>query len=183
MRHARTPFSACLAACLALIIGQLCLAPIAARAQDSFVRANDTASGEPVFSVLGTGLGLTYAAMGLEMGCPDDGVWTMDITGVHVAPGVSIVMGFGDPRGSFIAVPAIPLQVAGDRFRFTVARHALARALRQAQAEYPAQAGSDLQVLLGGMAGLSVARDDMASEMAAFLNDCEPRRTVATARR
>lgn len=180
MCHNRTPFRPRWASCIAVI---LALAATPAAAQDSFVRASDTASGEPVFSVLGTGLGLTYAAMALEMGCPDDGVWTMDLTGVRVTPGVSIVMGFGDPRGSFIAVPAIPQDFAEDRLRFTVARQALARALRQAQAEHPGREGSDLQVLLGGMAGLSIARDDMASEMAAFLRDCEPRRPLTTARR
>ena len=180
MRHVRTPFSARWASCIAVVLG---LAAMPAAAQDSFVRANDATSGEPVFSVLGTGLGLTYAAMALEMGCPDDGVWTMDLTGVRVTPGVAIVVGFGDPRGNFIAVPAIPQDATEGRLRFTVARQALARALRQAQTEHPSQEGSDLQVLLEGMAGLSIARDDMASEMAAFLRDCEPRRPLTTARR
>lgn len=153
-----------------------------AQAQDSFARL-DASLGEPVFSALGTGLGPSYAAMALEMICPAGGVWTMDLTGIRVAPGVRIDIGFADPRGSFIPVPAIPLAFEADRLRFTVALGAFARALAQAQVEFPGAEGSDLQVMLGGVAGLSIGRDAMAREMAAFARDCEPRRRTTTAQR
>jgi hypothetical protein len=169
------PWAAGLALCLA--VG----AP--ARAQDSFARIDDALSGQPAFSALGTGLGPAYAAMALETLCPDGGVWTMDLTGIRVAPGVRIDMGFADPRGSFIPVPAIPLHVGEDRLRFTVGRSAFARALAQAEAEYPAGHGADLLVLVGGIAGLSIGRDALARELAAFVRDCEPQRRTTTARR
>ncbi len=168
---------------MAAIALGLSLLAAPARAQDSFARLDDAALGEPVFSALGTGLGPGYAAMALEMTCPAGGVWTIDLTGIRVSPGVRIDMGFADPRGSFIPVPAIPLAFDADRLRFTVARHAFARALAQAQAEYPGAQGSDLQVMLGGVAGVSIGRDAMAREMAAFARDCEPRRRTTTAQR
>lgn len=159
------------------------LTATSARGQDSFVRLDDAVSGQPVISVLGTGLGLTYAAMALELECPAGGVWTMDVTGIRVAPGTRIDIGFGDARGAFIPVAAVPLDFADDRLRFTVALNAFATALARAQAEHPASRGSDLRVLLGGIVGLSIGRDAMAREMAAFLGDCEPRRRTATAQR
>jgi len=154
-----------------------------ARAQDSFARMADDVSGRPVFSVLGTGLGLPYAVMALEMGCPAHGVWTMDLTGIRTAPGARVDVGFGDPRGGFIAVPALPVEAPEDRLRFTVGRSAFARALAEAKAEYPGPEGGELQVLVGGVAGLAIGRDALAREMTVFLQDCEPARRTTTARR
>ncbi|MBR0651524.1 hypothetical protein GXW78_17775 [Roseomonas terrae] len=133
--------------------------------------------------MLGTGLGPSYAAMALEMTCPDGGVWTLDLTGIRVQPGIRLDVGFGDSRGTFIPVPAIPLEFAPDRLRFTISRSVFARALAQAQGEYPDADGSDLRILLGGIAGLSIGREAMAREMTAFMGDCEPHRRTATARR
>ncbi|MBW6397242.1 hypothetical protein KPL78_05240 [Roseomonas sp. HJA6] len=173
----------CKAAAIALSLLWAGFSAAPAHAQDSFARMADDVSGRPVFSVLGTGLGLPYAMMALEMGCPAHGVWTMDLTGIQAAPGVRLDVGFGDPRGGFIAVPAVPVDESEDRLRFTVGRTAFARALAQARAEYPAPEGGELQVLVGGVAGLAIGRDAMAREMTVFLEDCEPARRTTTARR
>ena len=154
-----------------------------AQAQDSFVREIDPASGQPVLSALGSGLGLTYAAMALEVECPADGIWTMDLTGIRAAPGMPILVGFDDATGRFIPVPALPQGFIEDRLRFTVGRGAFARALAQAQAEYAGQGGSARTVQVGDVVGLSVGRDELAREMAALVSDCEPRRRTADARR
>lgn len=166
-----------------LLAALLCFWVLPTQAQDSFVRDTDPASGQPVLSALGTGIGLTYAAMALEVECPADGVWVMDLTGVRADPGMRIVVGFGDARGSFIPVPALPQAFAEDRLRFTVARSAFARALSQSQAEYVGQAYSELMVLVGGIVGVSISRDALAREMALFVTECEPPRRTATAQR
>ena len=50
----------------------LSVLPLAAAAQDSFVRVADQATGRPLLSVLGTGLGRPFASLTLDLALVPD---------------------------------------------------------------------------------------------------------------
>ena len=159
------------------------LGSVPAAAQDSFVRIADAGSGRPVFSVLGTGMGLPYASLALEMSCPTREAWIIDVTGVQAAPGTAVTFGFGDPGGGFAEVQATPLRYEDDRLRVSIDRNAFRAALAQARMEYPGSAGTDARMVVGGSVGVSVRRDTLVREMTAFAGACGALRQTAAAPR
>ncbi len=151
-------------------------------AQDSFVRVADVGTGRPMVSVLGTGMGLPYASLALEMRCPTANAWIIEVTGVQVAPGTSVTFGFGDPQGGFAAIQAAPIRFEQDRLRVSIDRQEFRAALAQARADHPRAAGADARVVVGGAVGVSVQRDALVREMTAFAGDCEAARPAPAAR-
>ncbi|HWT08125.1 MAG TPA: hypothetical protein VN329_03110 [Roseomonas sp.] len=148
-----------------------------AAAQDSFVRVADAGTGRPMVSVLGTGMGLPYASLALEMRCPTANAWIIEVTGVQAAPGTPVTFGFGDPQGGFAEIQAAPIRFEEDRLRVSVDRQEFRAALAQARADYPRAAGADARVVIGGAVGVSVQRDALVREMTAFAGDCDPVRS------
>ena len=127
-------------------------------------------------------MGLLYASLALEMRCPTAQARVMDVTGVQTEPGTSVAFGFGDPRGGFAAIRAVPLGYEDDRLRVSIDRTAFRAALAQARAEYSASAGADARVVVGGAVGVLVHRATLAREMTAFAQDCDPPRRATAAR-
>ncbi|MEO3473870.1 hypothetical protein AAFN86_18525 [Roseomonas sp. CAU 1739] len=147
-----------------------------AAAQDSIVRLQEADTGQPLISVLGTGLGLSFATLALELGCPTPQSWTMAVTGVQAQPGTQVSLGFGDPMGGYTEVRAWPVDYREDRLRLRVDRNAFRAALAQARTDYPEPAGTDIRVVVGGMVGVSVQRDTLVRALTAFAQDCEAAR-------
>lgn len=170
----------CLIRSLSVAVAALSAVP--AVAQDSFVRVADAGTGRPMVSVLGTGMGLPYASLALEMRCPTVNAWIIEVTGVQVAPGTPVIFGFGDPMGGFAAIQAAPIRFEEDRLRVSIDRQEFRAALAQARADHPRAAGADARVVVGGAVGVSVQRDALVREMTAFAGDCEAARPAPAAR-
>lgn len=155
----------------AALLAALGAAPAAA--QDSFVRAVDAGNGEPVLSVLGTGMGMDFAALVLEMRCPAARAWTLEVTGIRAAEGTPVAFGFGDAAGGWAGVRVVPLGYAAEGLRLSLDRASFAAALAQARAMEAAAPDADARVVIGNAVGLSVSRDELAREMTDFARDCE----------
>lgn len=155
-------------------------AALPARAQDSLVRLSD-AEGRPLMSVLGTGIGLPYARLALELPCPTPHAWIIEVTGIQTLPGADATFGFADPEGGFTGVRATAVGYGADRLRLSVDRLAFLAALARARAAYPDAEGPDARVVVEEVAGVAVRREALAEEMAALARDCEapPRRVAA----
>ncbi len=168
----RAPFLPCLLPVGAALAVCLFAAPVAA--QDSFVRLAEGPAARPVFSVLGTGMGLPFAELELEMRCPTPEAWPMAVVGVQAPPGTEVTLGFGDPSGGYVGIRLALLRLDPDRLLLSVDRGAFRAALSAARAAYPEAEGTDARVVVGGSVGLSIQRDDLVREMTAFAADCDP---------
>jgi hypothetical protein len=171
------------------LLGGLLAAALPARAQDSFARIADEATGRPVLSILGTGVGQPYAALVLDVGCPTPANWTLDVIGQEFPPGAPIRLGFGDVRGAWheIALRDVRREADG-RLRLGVDRAAFRAAITAARGEEATAPGADAMLMIGQALGVSVSLDGLVREMSAFARDCEaPRRapqpTAAAPRR
>lgn len=175
-----TPMIRRLAIALLAAAGAL---PGAAQAQDSFARYADPATGRPVLAVLGTGLGMPFASLALEMRCPATEAWTIDVTGVRAPEGTSVAFGFGDPGGGWTGVRVMPLRYEDRSLSVSIERSAFRSALLQARAEYPAARDAEARIVIGEAVGLSVNRDALVREMTDFARACDAPRNPVVARR
>lgn len=165
-----------------LVLVAAALAAKPAFAQDSFVRVAEAGTGRPMVSVLGTGMGLPYASLALEMRCPTANAWIIEVTGVQADPGTPVTFGFGDPQGGFAEIQAAPIRFEEDRLRVSIDRGDFRAALAQARADYPRATGADARMVIGGAVGVSVHRDALVREMTAFATACETVRPAPVAR-
>lgn len=167
------PFSRMRAAALcglAVALLGLCAAP--ARAQDSFVRVIDPGSGRPVLSVLGSGLGVNYAALVLEMTCPAGPAWTVEVAGLQAPPGSPVAFGFADPAGRWAEVRVGEVAFGEDRVSVRLDRAAFRSALARARTADPEAAGAEARIVIGEQIGVAVNREALVREMTAFARDC-----------
>lgn len=155
---------------LAAAVVGLCAAP--ARAQDSFVRVTDPGSGRPVLSVLGSGLGVEYAALVLEMGCPAGPAWTVELAGLQAPQGSSVAFGFADPAGRWAEVRVGAVAFGEERVSVRLDRAAFRAALARARAADPGAAGAEARIVVGEQIGVAVNREALVREMTAFARDC-----------
>lgn len=156
-------------------VAALCAAPVAAAAQDSYARVTDQATGEPVLSVIGTGLGRPYASLVLDIACPTPAAWTMEVSGAHFPPNVPVRVGFGDPRGAWHEIQLRDAgQVPPGRLRIAMDRSSFRAALAQVRGDEPTAPGADAMIVIGETLGLSVRLDPLVREMTAFAQACEP---------
>jgi hypothetical protein len=166
----------------------LFLSPALASAQDSFARIDDPATGRPVLSVLGTGIGLPFASLALTMECPGTETWTVDVTGVRAPDGTGVAFGFGDPGGGWTPVRTASLRYEDRSVSVSLDRSAFRAALNQARAEHPGRAEAEARIVVGDAVGLVVNRDALVRAMTQFAQDCAaevpqpPRRPVALRR-
>jgi hypothetical protein len=177
MPDARIP--TCLTMLLALVAAVL--GPAApARAQDSFVRVADGATGRPVLSILGTAVGQPYAALVVDLGCPTAASWTIDVVGQEFRPGAPISLGFGDVRGGWHSIALREARLEPDgRLRLGIDRASFRAAILAARGDDTSAPGADAMLMIGDGLGVSVALDGLVREMSAFARDCEaPRRAV-----
>ena len=144
-----------------------------ASAQDSFVRAVDVGTGEPMLSILGTGMGLDFATLVVELRCPAARHWTVEVTGISAPEGTPVAFGFGDAAGRWSGVQVAPVGYGAQGLRISLDRASFRAALATARAAGPAAHGADARVVIGHAVGLSVSRDDLAREMTDFARDCE----------
>ncbi len=162
---------------LALFAG-LVAGALPARAQDSFARIADEATGRPVLSILGTAIGQPYAALVLDIACPTSANWTLDVIGQDFPPGAPIRLGFGDVRGGWheIALRDAKLEADG-RLRLAVDRASFRAALTAARGDEATSPGADAMLMIGQGLGVSVSLEGLVREMSALARDCEtPRR-------
>lgn len=156
----------------ALLLGLAAL-PQAASAQDSFVRVTDGGGGRPVLSVLGTGMGLDFATLVLEMACPAAQAWTVEVNGVRAPDGTPVAFGFADDAGGWAPVRVEAVGYAAQGLRISLDRASFRAALAQARAQDPSARDADARVVIGHALGVSVNRDALVREMTAFARDCE----------
>lgn len=155
---------------LAAALLGLCAAP--ARAQDSFVRVTDPGSGRPVLSVLGSGLGVDYAALVLELGCPSGPTWTVEVAGLHVPSGSPVAFGFADPAGRWAEVRVGAVAFGEDRVSVRLDRASFRAALAQARAADPAASGAEARIVIAEQIGIAVSREALVREMTDLARDC-----------
>ena len=149
--------------------------PAPAGAQDSFVRIADQATGRPVLSVLGTGLGRPFASLTLDLACPTPAAWTLDVSGDRFPPGATVRFLFGDPRGGWLEVQVLSVaQAPNGGLRVALDRGSFRVALAQVRGEMPNAPGADAMLLVGETLGVSVGLDLLVREMTAFAQACEP---------
>lgn len=168
---------------LAWLVALLVLPLAAPRAQDSFARMADPSTGRQVLSVLGTGIGMPFASLSLEMRCPVAEAWTIAVTGVRAPDGTPIAFGFGDPGGGWTPVRAAPLRYGDTSLSLSLDRSALRAALTQARSDYPEARDAEARTVIGDAVGLSVNRDALMREMTDFARECDPPRRPAAIRR
>lgn len=157
------------------LVFALCAAPVAAAAQDSYARVTDQTTGEPVLSVIGTGLGRRYASLVLDIACPTPTAWVMEVSGAHFPPNVPVRVGFGDPRGGWHEIQLRDVgQVPQGRLRIAMDRSSFRAALAEVRSGEPNAPGADVMVAIGDALGLSVRLDPLVREMTAFAQACEP---------
>lgn len=156
-------------------LAALCATPVAAAAQDSYARVTGQTTGEPVLSVLGTGLGRPYASLVLDIACPTPAAWVLEASGAHFPANVPVRVGFGDPRGAWHEIELRDVgQVPPGRLRIALDRSSFRAALAQVRGEEPTAPGADVMVVIGEALGLSVRLDPPVREMTAFAQACEP---------
>ncbi|WP_137124270.1 hypothetical protein [Roseomonas sp. HF4] len=158
-------------------------APAMASAQDSFVRYQDPATGRPVLSVLGTGLGLPFASLTVELACPRPDAWTIAVKGVRAPDGTAVAFGFGDPAGGWAEVRVVPAGYHDRSISLSLDRAAFRVALAQARADYPDARDAEARLVIGEAVGVSVGRDALVREMTDFARACDAPRRPALARR
>ena len=155
-----------------------------ARAQDSFVRVADPETGRPVLSILGTGIGMPFASLSLEMRCPASQAWTIAVTGVRAPLGTTVMVGFGDPGGGWTPIRSAPTRYEDRSLSLSLDRGAFRSALLQARADYPEARDAEVRIVIGDAVGLAVNRDALVREMTEFARECDPPAAApATARR
>lgn len=164
---------------LARLLPALALAapalPFAAVAQDSFVRVADQATGRPLLSVLGTGLGRPFTSLTLDLACPTPVAWTIEVSGDRFPSGLPVGFVFGGPRGGWVEVQVVAVeQGSAGRLRVGLDRGSFRAALAQVRGEMPNAPGADAMLLVGQEFGLSVGLDALVREMTAFAQACEP---------
>lgn len=152
-------------------------------AQDSFVRLEDPSTGRPVLSVLGTGLGLPYASLTVELACPGPDAWTVAVQGVRAPDGTPVAFGFGDPAGGWSEVRVVPVGYHDRGISLSLDRAAFRAALGQARAGHPNPRNAEARLVIGEAVGLSVGRDALVREMTDFARACDAPRRPALARR
>jgi hypothetical protein len=167
----------------AALVAAALAVPGAAQAQDSFARYPDPATGRPVLSVLGTGLGMPYASLVLEMRCPASEAWTIDVNGVRAPAGTPVAFGFGDPGGGWTGIRVMPLRYEDRSLSLSVERAAFRTALLQARTDYPEARDAEARLVIGEAVGLSVNRDALVREMTDFARACDAPRNAVMARR
>ena len=150
-----------------------------AAAQDSFARYRDERTGEKVLGGLGTGLGQRYATLALEVPCPGNLAWVVEVTGLHAPEEWPVAMGFRDLQGGWTPVPVQVLRYDDGRVTIGVDRAAFRDALATARRRDPVGRKAELRIILGDVVGLAVDREAMAREMADFARDCGPLRGSA----
>lgn len=156
-----------------VLLAALLFAP-AARAQDSFVRVADPDTGRPVLSILGTGIGMAYASLSLEMRCPASQAWTVVVNGVRAPLGTTVMLGFGDPGGGWTPIHAAPTRYEDRSLSVNLDRNAFRAALMQARADYPEARDAEVRIVIGDAVGLAVNRDALVREMTDFARECDP---------
>lgn len=157
---------------MAVLAAALCC-PAAARAQDSFARVADHETGRPFLSVLGSGIGMAYASLALELRCPVDEAWTIDVTGVRAAAGTAVELGFGDASGGWTPISAAPLRYDERSLSVIFDHAAFHAALARSRAEHPDAGEAEIRIMIGEAVGLTVNRDSLAREMTDFARDCD----------
>jgi|GEM_PF-3371241 len=169
--HPLSRLRAALLGGLAAALLGICAAP--ARAQDSFVRVTDPGSGRPVLSVLGSGLGVDYAALVLELGCPAGPAWTVEVAGLHAPPGSPVAFGFTDPAGRWAEVRVGAVAFGEDRVSVRLDRASFRAALAQARAADPAaSSGAEARIVIAEQIGVAVSREALVREMTDLARDC-----------
>lgn len=161
----------------AVIATALLGAPGFATAQDSFARYRDDRTGEQILGVLGTGLGQRYASLALEVPCPGDRAWVVELTGLRAAEGTAVAMGFRDGAGGWTPVPVHPLRYHDGGVSIGVDRAAFRDALAAARRRDPDGRDAELRIVVGDAVGLAVGREAIARELAEFARDCGPVRS------
>lgn len=137
------------------------------------MRVLDGGSGRPVLSVLGTGMGLDFAALVLEMACPGTRAWTVEVTGVRAPAGTPVAFGFADATGGWAEVRVEAVAYGPWGVRIALDRASFRAALARARAQDPSARDADARVVVGDAVGVSVNRDALVREMTAFARDCE----------
>lgn len=155
-----------------VLVGAAALPQVAA-AQDSFVRVTDAVGGRPVLSVLGTGMGLHFAALVLEMACPAAQAWTVEVNGIRAPAGTAVAFGFADAAGSWAEVRVAAVAEGARGLRVSLDRASFRAALAQARAAGTPAPEADARIVIGHAVGVSVNRDALVREMTAFARDCE----------
>jgi len=170
--------------CRALLLALgLMAAPAGVQAQDSFVRLQDPATGEPLLSVLGTGLGLSYAGLVLDLACPRPEAWTMVVRGVRAPDGTPVAFGFGDPGGRWAEVRVVATGYLEQGISLSLDRATLRTALNRARADYPDAEAAEARLVIGDALGVAVSRDALVREMSDFARACDAQRRPVLARR
>jgi len=163
------------AAAAALLALALLAAPRGAAAQDSFVRIADAATGQPVLSALGTGLGEPYSSLRLDLACPARFVWPLDVTGGAFPLGAPVRFGLGERRGDWYEVHLRAAELEPDgRLRLDLDRASFRSALAQARSGEPVSPRAEAILLIGEAQGLVVNLDALVEEMTDFARACGP---------
>lgn len=170
-------------AAAALLAALLAMPLSAPRAQDSFARVPDRETGRQLLSVLGTGIGMPYASLALEMRCPANEAWTIEVTGVRAPAGTAVAVGFGDPGGGWTPVQAAPLRYDDRSLSVSLDRASFRAALNQARADYPEAREAEIRIVIGEAVGIAVNRDLLVREMTEFARECDQPRRAAPLRR
>lgn len=159
------------------VVPAMLLAPLlasGARAQDSFVRLADRETGRPVLSILGTGIGMPFASLSLEMRCPAAQAWSIAVTGVRAPLGTTVMVGFGDPSGGWTPIRSAATRYEDRSLSLSLDRSAFRSALLQARADYPEARDAEIRIVIGEAVGLAVNRDALVREMTDFARECDP---------
>lgn len=170
-------------AIMATLVALPLLLPARAQAQDSFARFAEPATGAPVLSVLGTGIGMAFASLTLELHCPAGAAWTFEVTGVRAPPGTAVSVGFGDAEGGWTPIRSDARHFDNRSLTVAFDGAAFGAALSAARAEFPAAQEAVLRVVVGEAVGVAVSRDDLAREMTDFARDCDAAPTDSAGRR
>ncbi len=157
----------------ALVLMAALAAAAPARAQESFVREADFATGRPLLSVLGSGIGTRPAGLVMEFACPGPEVTVLDLRGAEFPDGAPITLDLGGGPAGWHEVRLVGVQRAGaDWLRLQIDEASLRAALARARAE-----GAAAVLQVGGGLGVAVGLDALAREMGELARDCAaPRR-------
>jgi hypothetical protein len=149
-----------------------------ARGQESFVREADFASGRPLLSVLGSGIGTRPASLVMEFACPGPEVTVVDLRGAVFPDGAPITLDLGGGPSGWHEVRLVGVQrPEADWLRLQLDDASFRTALARARAE-----GAAAVLQVGGGLGVAVGLDALAREMGELARDCAaPRRAERAA--
>ncbi|MBR0683338.1 hypothetical protein GXW74_22825 [Roseomonas eburnea] len=135
----------------------------------------DAATGQPILSVIGTGLGDPFSSLRLDLACPARFVWPLDVTGGAFPLGAPVRFGLGERRGDWYEVHLRAAELEpGGRLRLDLDRASFRGALARARGGEPVSPGAEAILLIGETQGLVVNLDALVEEMSDFARACEP---------